>query len=84
LVSWAVNSKVDDEGFAIWDSYLLKEIVEYNSKDKLLYVRLETYANVTQFNKNYTGDSDIYAIDVKKKGNVLITVNWFYFSTTNR
>jgi hypothetical protein len=84
LNSWRVNSQIDNEGFNITDSYLLLSIVEYNSKDQLLYVRLETYANATLLTSNSTGDTDLYAIDVAKKGKTLIAISWFYFSHTNR
>ncbi len=66
-----MSSTIDNEDFEFGDNYLLTRIIEYNKESQFLYVFLETVT-----------DLDVYGIDLRKKGDKLITIGWFFFSLT--
>lgn len=43
-------------------------------------MRLTTKQEILDNNENLTGDTRVYGIDMKNKGNVLKTINWFNFN----
>lgn len=69
----AINSFVDNEGTQFNNSYLLTKIVEYNEVNNLLYVNMDS-----------TTDSFIYAIDLANRGNIMLVIGYFYYTTTPR
>lgn len=52
--------------FLFEDSYLLSRVLEYNEEEQYLYVLMLAAGY----------DFDVYAIDVGKKGERLITIAW--------